>query len=142
MYAGGGFFLVALGFLGTPLLVRFAGAYSGSVIVSSVPSVISLSTCLFTLSFSLRGPHIGIVLLHACKICKVDKDMIRGCHKRLCIYATRWDFEPTLIWIQMDGTPPKNQMIISHQRRNVTWSDALVQNSPLFHQSTQEHEVS
>ena len=44
------------------------------------------------------------------KSAKFDKDMIRGSHKQLCICATRWDFEPTLIWIQMDGTSPENQM--------------------------------
>ena len=43
---------------------------------------------------------------------------------QLCVNSTRWDFETTLIWIQMDGATPGNQMIISHQRRNVTWSDA------------------
>ena len=59
--------------------------------------------CLFTLSSSFRGPHFLIKLFHACKIRKVDKDVIRGSHKQLCINSTRWDFEPTLIWIQMDG---------------------------------------
>ena len=38
---------------------------------------------------------------------------------QLCINSTKWDFETTLIWIQMDGTTPGNQMIISNQRRNV-----------------------
>ena len=34
MYAGGGFFLGTLGFLGAPLRERFAGISSGSVNVS------------------------------------------------------------------------------------------------------------
>ena len=84
---------------------------------------VTLGTCLFTVSASFRGPHIIIRLFHAFKICKVDKNVIRGGHKQLCINSTRWDFETTLIWIQMDGTTPGNQMIISHQWRNVTWSD-------------------
>ena len=63
-------------------------------------------------------------LAHAFKICKVDKNVIRRSHMQLCINSTRWDFETTLIWVQMDGATPGNQMIISNQRRNVTWSDA------------------
>ena len=50
MYAGGGFFLGALGFLVTPRRVRFVGASSGSVNVSSVSSVISLSVPVSSLS--------------------------------------------------------------------------------------------
>ena len=50
MSAGGGFFLGTLGFLGTPLRERFAGTSSGSVIVSSVPYVISLSVPVSSLS--------------------------------------------------------------------------------------------
>ena len=117
---------------------------------------LTLGTCLFTVSSSFRGPHIRIRLFHACKICEVDKDMIRGSHKQHCINSTRWDFETTLIWIQIDGSTPRNQKIISHQWRNVTWSDAWRKThlfsinrptntkllEPLFHQSTQEHEVS
>ena len=76
MYAGGGFFLGTLGFLGAPLRERFAGTSSGSVIVSSVPCHITLGTCLFTVSASFRGPHIIIRLIHAFKICKVDKNVI------------------------------------------------------------------
>ena len=134
-------FSAPLDFLGTPLRVRFAGTSSGSVICLLSPlGHLTLGTCLFTVSSSFRGPHIIIRFLHACNFCKVDNDVIRGSHKQLCINSTRWDFETTVIWIQMDGAIPGNQMITSHQWRNVTWSDAL--NSPLFHQSTQEHEVS
>ena len=43
---------------------------------------------------------------------------------RFCINSTRWDFEPTLIWIQMYGTSPGDQMIISHQWRDIIQSDA------------------
>ena len=50
MYAGGGFFLGTLGFLGTPLRERFARTSSGSMIVSSVPSVMSLSVPVSSLS--------------------------------------------------------------------------------------------
>ena len=57
MYAGGGFFLGTLGFLGTPLRERFARTSSGSVIVSSVPSVISLSVPVSSLSRSRFGNH-------------------------------------------------------------------------------------
>ena len=39
MYAGRGFFLGTLDFIGTPLRERFAGTSSGSVIVSSVMSL-------------------------------------------------------------------------------------------------------
>ena len=118
--AGGDFFLGTLGFLGAPLCERFAGTSSGSVIVSPVPSVKSLSVPVSSLSLPrFGGPHIIISLVHAFKFCKVDKNVIRG-----SINSTRWDFETTLIWIQMDGAAPGNQMIISHQWRNVTGSDA------------------
>ena len=109
MFAGGGFFLGTLGFLGTPLRERFAGnlfRISGCLL-SSLGHV-TLGTCLFTVSASFRGPHIMIRLVHAFKICKVDKNVIRGSHKQLCINSTRWDFETTLIWIQIDGTTPRN----------------------------------
>ena len=56
MYAGGGFFLGTLGFLGTPLRERFAGTSSGSAIVSSVPSVMSLSVPVSSLSL----PHFEV----------------------------------------------------------------------------------
>ena len=57
MYAGGGFFLGTLGFLGTPRRVRFAGTSSGSVIVSSVPSVISFSVPVSSLSLPRFEVH-------------------------------------------------------------------------------------
>ena len=50
MYDGGGLFLGTLGFLGAPLRERFEGTFSGSVIVSSVPSVISLLVPVSSLS--------------------------------------------------------------------------------------------
>ena len=56
MYAGGGLFLGTLGFLGTPLRVRIAGTSSGSVSVSSVPSVTSLSVSVSPLSL----PHFEV----------------------------------------------------------------------------------
>ena len=59
MYAGGCFFLGTFGFLGAPLRERFVGTSSGSVIVSSVPSVISLSVPVSLLSLPrFEGPHI------------------------------------------------------------------------------------
>ena len=57
MYAGGGFFLGTLGFLGAPLRERFAGISSGSVIVSSVPSVTSLSVPVSSLSLPRFEVH-------------------------------------------------------------------------------------
>ena len=56
MYAGGGFFLGTLGFLGTPLRERCAGTSSGSVVVS-VPSVISLSVPVSSLSLPRFEVH-------------------------------------------------------------------------------------
>ena len=50
MYAGGGFFLGTLGFLGAPLRERFA-------IVSSVPSDISLSVLVSSLSLPRFEVH-------------------------------------------------------------------------------------
>ena len=64
------------------------------------------------------------MLLGACKVSKIDQDMIRCSHMQFCVNSTRWDFEPTLIWIQMYGTSPSDQMIIFHQRRNFILSDA------------------
>ena len=91
------FFLGTLGFLGTPFCVRFAGTSSGSVNVFSVPSVISLSVPVSSLSLPrFEGTQIIIIrLFHACKICKADKNVIRGSHKQLCIKTPRWDFETT-----------------------------------------------
>ena len=57
MYAGRGFFLGTLGFIGTPLRERFAGTSSGSVIVSSVPSVMSLSVPVSSLSLPRFEVH-------------------------------------------------------------------------------------
>ena len=132
MYAGCGFFLGTLGFHGTPLRERSAGtSFKISDCLLSSLGHVTLGTCLFTVSTSFRGPHIIIKLVHAFKICKVDKNVIRSSHQQLCINSTRWDSETTLIWIQLDGTTPGNQMIISNQRKNVTWSDAWRKNSPL-----------
>ena len=50
MYAGGGLFLGTLRFLGAPLRERFARTSSRSVIVSSVPTVKSLSVPVYSLS--------------------------------------------------------------------------------------------
>ena len=125
MYAGGGFFLGTLDFIGAPLRERFAKKFFriSDCLLSSLCHI-TLGTCLFTVSASFRGPHIIIKLVHAFKICKVDKNVIRGSHKQLCNNSKRWDFETTLIWIQMDGATSGNQMIIFNQRTNVTWSDA------------------
>ena len=70
MYAGGGFFLGTLGYLGTPLRERFVGTFSSL-------NDVTLGTCLFTVPASFRGPHITIKLFDAFKICKVDKNVIR-----------------------------------------------------------------
>ena len=96
---------------------------------------LTLGTCLFTVSASFRGPH--IIIRQECD----SKSSQATMHQFHEMDSTRWTFETTLIWIQMDGTNPGNQMIISNQWRNVTWSDAW-RKTPLFHQLTQEHEVS
>ena len=57
MYAGSGFFLGTLGFLGAPHRESFAGTSSGSVIVSSIPSVISLSVPVSSLSLPRFEVH-------------------------------------------------------------------------------------
>ena len=72
---------------------------------------------------SLHCLHLVSRSTHHCQA-RPRLQNLRGSHKQLCINSIRWDFETTLIWIQMDGTTRGNQMIISHQRRNVTWSDA------------------
>ena len=66
MYAGGGFFLGALGFLGAPLRERFARTSSGSVIVSSVPSVISLSVPVSSRSLPRFEVHTHYNQEHPC----------------------------------------------------------------------------
>ena len=58
MYAGGGFFFLGnLVFLGTHLRERFARTSSGSVIVYSVPSVMSLSVSVSSLSLPRFEVH-------------------------------------------------------------------------------------
>ena len=57
MFAGGGFFLGTLGYLGTPLRERFVGTSSRSMAVSSIPSVISLSVPVSSLSLPRFEVH-------------------------------------------------------------------------------------
>ena len=64
----------------------------------------------------LRSTHHNLAP-GACKVNKIDQDMIRGSHMQF--------LASTLIWIQVYGTTSlRDQMIMSHQWRNIILSDA------------------